>query len=73
MLYPSTGGSYPVRYWVPYHGAYGIHDSSWQTFPYGSQRYRTDGSHGCTHVPLATMAWFYSWVRVGTPVDIIHG
>ena len=69
-LYPASGGAYPVKYWVPYDGAYGIHDSPWQHFAYGSAKYRTDGSHGCTHVPGAMMAWFYRWVRIGTTVTI---
>jgi lipoprotein-anchoring transpeptidase ErfK/SrfK len=71
VLHPSTGGAYPVKYWMPYHGAYGIHDASWQTFPYGSPLYTTQGSHGCVHLPAATMAWFYAWAPVGTTVDIV--
>ncbi|MEO9140445.1 MAG: L,D-transpeptidase [Jatrophihabitans sp.] len=71
-LYPSSGGAYPVKYWVPYNGAYGVHDSSWQHFPYGSSLYTTRGSHGCTHVPAQAMSWFFQWVRIGTTVTI-HG
>jgi hypothetical protein len=70
-LYPLSGGAYPVKYWVPYDGPYGMHDAPWQTFPYGSARYKTSGSHGCTHLPGPMMAWFYGWARVGTRV-IIH-
>lgn len=70
VLYPAAGGAYPVRYWVPYDGAYGIHDSSWQRFPYGSQLYATQGSHGCVHLPGATMAWFFGWVTLGSTVTI---
>jgi hypothetical protein len=69
-LYPAAGGAYPVKYWMPYDGAYGIHDSSWQHFPYGSAKYRTHGSHGCVHVPGATMAWLFRWAPVGTTVTI---
>ncbi|SHG08364.1 L,D-transpeptidase catalytic domain [Jatrophihabitans endophyticus] len=69
-LHPAAGGAYPVKYWMPYDGAYGLHDSSWQTFAYGSQKYRTRGSHGCTHVPAKTMAWLYRWAPVGTRVRI---
>ena len=47
-----------------------MHDSPWQNFAYGSALYKTRGSHGCTHVPGAMMAWFYSWARVGTRVMI---
>jgi lipoprotein-anchoring transpeptidase ErfK/SrfK len=66
-----TGEAYHVDYWLPYDGnVYGLHDSSWQTFPYGSQQYRTAGSHGCVHVPLGAMRWLYGWARVGATVTI---
>lgn len=69
-LYPAAGGVYYVHFWIPYDGAYGMHDSPWQHFPYGSSRYRTDGSHGCVHFPYAAIAWMYRWIRVGTLVRI---
>jgi hypothetical protein len=69
-LYPASGGAYYVHYWIPYDGAYGMHDSPWQHFPYGSPLYRTRGSHGCVHFPAAAMRWLYGWVRVGTAVRI---
>jgi lipoprotein-anchoring transpeptidase ErfK/SrfK len=66
-----TGEAFHVDYWLPYNGnVYGLHDSSWQTFPYGSQQYRTAGSHGCVHLPLASMRWLYGWARVGATVTI---
>lgn len=70
VLYPAAGGAFPVRYWVPYDGVYGLHDSSWQRFPYGSAQYRTAGSHGCVHVPATVMAWFFMWAPVGTTVSV---
>ena len=69
-LHPASGGAYHVRYWIPYDGAYGMHDSSWQHFPYGSPRYRTRGSHGCVHFPLAAITWMYHWIGVGTVVQV---
>jgi L,D-transpeptidase-like protein len=69
-LYPAAGGAYHVHYWVPYDGAYGVHDSPWQHFAYGSSRYKTQGSHGCIHLPAAVMAWFFGWARVGTTVRV---
>lgn len=69
-LYPAAGGAYFVHYWLPYDGDYGLHDSSWQNFAYGSQRYRTAGSHGCVHVPLAVLKWLDAWAPVGTMVRI---
>ncbi|MDQ2750672.1 MAG: L,D-transpeptidase family protein [Actinomycetota bacterium] len=70
VLHPAGGGAYPVRFWVPYNGAYGLHDSSWQHFAYGSAQYRTNGSHGCVHVPPRVMAWFFGWAPIGTVVSI---
>jgi hypothetical protein len=69
-LYPAAGGAYFVHYWMPYDGVYGMHDSSWQKFPYGSPKYRTRGSHGCVHFPKAAIKWMYAWARVGTTVRI---
>ena len=70
VLHPAGGGAYHVHFWVPYNGAYGMHDSPWQKFAYGSARYRTRGSHGCVHFPGATMRWLFGWIRVGTTVRI---
>lgn len=69
-LYPTDGGAYRVRYWMPYYGAYGMHDASWQRFAYGSSLRRTRGSQGCVHVPLPMMAWLYAWAPVGTRVTV---
>jgi lipoprotein-anchoring transpeptidase ErfK/SrfK len=69
-LYPAAGGAYPVHFWMPYSGPYGLHDSPWQHFPYGSPRYKTDGSHGCVHVPGRVMAWLFGWAPVGTRVTV---
>jgi lipoprotein-anchoring transpeptidase ErfK/SrfK len=66
-----SGETYAVKYWIPFQGPlFGFHDSSWQNFPYGSSRYRTEGSHGCVHTPLAAMRFLYDWAAVGTTVDI---
>ena len=66
-----SGATYEVQYWIPFDGPlFGFHDSSWQDFPYGSPRYRTEGSHGCVHVPLAAIRFLYSWAEVGAAVRI---
>ncbi len=59
-----------VTYWLPFSGGVGLHDSPWQTFPYGSDEYRTQGSHGCVHVPLDAIASLFNTVQVGTRVTI---
>jgi hypothetical protein len=58
-----TGPGYReyVHYWVPSNCDFGFHDATWQTLPFGSQDYRTEGSHGCVHLPLAAMACPYRW------------
>ena len=65
----NTGAHLPVKYWIPFDAPlFGFHDSSWQNFPYGSPKYRTDGSHGCVHMPLAAIAFLYGWADVGATV-----
>jgi hypothetical protein len=59
-----------VQYWMPFDTAVGFHDASWQTFPFGSSRYKTDGSHGCVQLPTDIAAWLYSWAPVGTRVVV---
>jgi lipoprotein-anchoring transpeptidase ErfK/SrfK len=67
----NTGATYDVKYWIPFNAPlFGFHDSSWQHFPYGSPKYRTHGSHGCIHMPLAAIRFFYHWADIGTPVLI---
>ena len=66
-----SGAQYRVKYWIPFDGPlFGFHDSPWQTMPYGSQQYRTQGSHGCVHLPAVAMRFLYRWAPVGTPVRI---
>lgn len=64
------GYSEHVDYWIPYDGDFGLHDATWQTFSFGTDGWREDGSHGCVHLPLDAMAWVYSWAQVGTTVTI---
>ncbi len=66
-----SGARYTVKYWIPFDAPlFGFHDSPWQQMPYGSQRYRTKGSHGCVHLPLATIRHLYGWAEVGATVRI---
>ena len=71
VLTLANGATYPVKYWIPFDAPlFGFHDSSWQRFPYGSPRYRTAGSHGCVHMPLAAIRFLYRWAEIGTRVTI---
>jgi lipoprotein-anchoring transpeptidase ErfK/SrfK len=71
VLLPDDGRRYHVRYWIPFDApTYGFHDASWQTFPFGSAKYRTGGSQGCVHLPLRTITFLYHWVHIGASVTI---
>jgi lipoprotein-anchoring transpeptidase ErfK/SrfK len=65
------GYAYLASYWMPFHAAYGFHDSPWQTMPYGSQAYHAQGSHGCIHLPLRAMRQLFAWAAVGTSVRVV--
>lgn len=71
VLTLDTGATYAVRYWIPFDAPlFGFHDSSWQDFPYGSPTYKTQGSHGCVHMPLRAIAFLYRWAHIGALVKI---
>jgi lipoprotein-anchoring transpeptidase ErfK/SrfK len=57
-----------VHYWIPFNGDFGFHDATWQTMPFGSPGYVTQGSHGCVHLPLNEVAWLYQWAQAGSTV-----
>lgn len=60
-----------VHFWLPFQGDFGFHDAPWQKMPFGDrQGYKTQGSHGCVHVPEAAMASLYRWAGDGTAVTI---
>jgi hypothetical protein len=59
-----------VKYWMPFHGPFGMHDASWQTFPEGSPKYKSKGSHGCVHLPLLEMKVIYRWAKIGARVTV---
>jgi lipoprotein-anchoring transpeptidase ErfK/SrfK len=61
-----------VHYWIPFNGDFGFHDASWQTMPFGSSQYRTKGSHGCVHLPMAAVAWLYHWAQAGSTVVTVQ-
>ena len=69
-----TGPGYRdyVQYWVPFNGDFGFHDASWQTIPFGSAAFTTQGSHGCVHLPMTAMAWLYAWAQVGRTVVTVE-
>jgi lipoprotein-anchoring transpeptidase ErfK/SrfK len=60
-----------VQFWMPFVGAYGLHDASWRDpSQFGTSTYPQQGSHGCVELPVATAAWLFNWAAVGTQVTI---
>lgn len=59
-----------VSYWMPFCGAYGLHDAEWRSY-FGGTIYQTDGSHGCVNLPVAFAGELYNLVQVGDPV-VVH-
>ena len=64
------GYDVPVKFWMPFHLGYGLHDAIWRKGKFGGQDYIRGGSHGCVNLPDATAEWIYNWSSVGTPVYI---
>lgn len=62
------GYDVPVKYWMPFHLGYGLHDAEWRHGIFGGQDYYYGGSHGCVNLPDATAEFLYNWADVGTPV-----
>jgi lipoprotein-anchoring transpeptidase ErfK/SrfK len=67
------GSDYAVHvdYWIQFNGDIGFHDASWQTMPFGSSGYTSQGSRGCVHMPLKTVAWLHKWVQIGKTVVVV--
>lgn len=66
----------PVSYWMPFlsnqYGIFGLHDATWRNpdlFGHVSPS-SNQGSQGCVELPLASAAWLYNFVSIGTPVTI---
>jgi lipoprotein-anchoring transpeptidase ErfK/SrfK len=70
----------PTNYAMLYNanGGYFIHDSPWRSnYGPGSNSLagtpggNFTGTHGCTNVPLSSMAVLYAWADVGTLIQIV--
>ena len=57
----------PVKYWMPFAGDVGMHDATWRR-SFGSNIYKTNGSHGCINLPLSAAKTIYATVEKGYPV-----
>ena len=61
----------PVAYWMrTTWSGHGFHDAVWQP-TFGGTRYRTNGSHGCTNLPLAAASELFNMIHLMMPV-VVH-
>ena len=60
-----------VDYWMPFYGAYGLHDADGWRSEYGGNIYQENGSHGCVNMPSSAAGVIFQKAEIGTPV-IIH-
>lgn len=59
----------PVSYWMPFDGNIGLHDATWRG-EFGSEIYKSTGSHGCINLPYKIAKDLYGYVKQGTPVIV---
>lgn len=57
----------PVSYWMPFNGSIGMHDATWRR-KFGSNIYKSGGSHGCINLPFNVAARIYDEIEKNTPV-----
>lgn len=57
----------PVEYWMAFNGNIGLHDASWRS-EFGSDIYKSNGSHGCVNLPTDAAGLIYETVDIGYPV-----
>lgn len=70
-IYPTRPGRV-FRYWMPFVGAYGLHDANWRS-EFNDEEYLFEGSHGCVNIPPEKFLSVYHHVSIGTPVIIYGG
>ncbi len=68
-----TGENYqtPVSWWMPFNRNIGMHDAGWRG-SFGSNIYKTNGSHGCINLPPSVAKEIYENIEKGTPVICYH-
>lgn len=57
----------PVSYWMPFNKHIGLHDATWR-YRFGSNIYKSSGSHGCINLPYKVAQELYSRISQGVPV-----
>lgn len=63
------GYASPVKYWIPFNGGIGLHDTDWRT-SFGGDIYKTNGSHGCINLPPSIAGQVYDLVYPGMPIVV---
>ena len=68
------------KYWMPFNGECGIHDSDWRSHDqFGGDLYLTNGSHGCVNTWFEAAEAIFMHMSIGDPVvvyyslDQVHG
>ena len=56
-----------VKYWMPFYGNIGIHDTNWR-HAFGGEIYKRNGSHGCVNTPLYLAQTVYEHIEPGIPI-----
>lgn len=69
---PKKNGVYewesPVTFWMPFNGAIGLHDASWQTSFGKKDGYLITGSRGCVNLQYDAAKMIFENATAGTPV-----
>lgn len=67
----NEGYQTPVSYWMPFNRNIGLHDAGWRR-SFGSDIYKTNGSHGCINLPPSAAKEIYENIEKGTAVICYH-
>lgn len=57
----------PVSFWMPFNNGIGIHDATWRN-EFGSEIYKTNGSHGCINAPYSVAEIIYNNIKKGDTI-----
>ncbi len=70
--YEVQGYEVEVAVWMRFNNSgQGVHDCTWRDDDeFGTDVYKTNGSHGCINTPISAAQEIYSYVSIGTPVFI---
>lgn len=59
----------PVTYWMPFNGGIGLHDANWRSSgQFGTQVYKSSGSHGCINLPYSKAKAIYEIIDENMPI-----